>query len=149
MIRLIAATAVCAASIGAMAAAPAAADQPAVSEFESTGPAPMVTAACGFPVTRDIFITIKTFPAPETTTPFDRHAIIHATGTFTGPTGRSFSATTNDSILVRELSDGTLVEIDAGQTLSFRGRAYDFGGDAMTVSGQSINPASYCDQLAP
>jgi hypothetical protein len=149
MFRSLAAATICASSLVAGNAWPATADQPTVEVREISGPAPVVTAACGFPVTRHIYVTIKTFPAPETATPFDSHAVIHSTGTFTGPTGRGFDVTTNDNIMVRELADGTLVEIDTGQTLSFKGRVYDFGGDSTTVSGQSIDPTSYCGRLAP
>jgi hypothetical protein len=149
MLRLMAACVASAASVLAVTASPAHADQPTVQVRDISGPAPIVTAACGFPVTRHIHVTIKTFPATETPTPFDSHAIIQVTGTYTGPSGRGFDARTTDNIMVRELADGTLVEIDTGRTLSFTGRVYDFGGDSMTVSGLSIDPTSYCDQLAP
>jgi hypothetical protein len=149
MFRSIAACVLSAASLLVVGAAPAEAGQPTVLVREIYGPAPMVTAACGFQVTRHIYVTTRTFPATETATPFDSHVIIQVTGTFTGPTGRGFDIKTTDNIMVRELPDGTLVEIDTGRTLSFTGRVYDFGGDSMTVSGLSIDPTSYCDQLAP
>jgi hypothetical protein len=149
MFRSAAAVTVCTLALVGLNAWPATADPPTVRELEIVGPAPMISAACGFPVTRHIFVTIRTYPAPENATPFASHAVIHTTGTFSGPTGRGFSATTNDNVMVRELADGTLVEIDTGHTLSFTGRVYDFGGDSATVSGQTIPASSYCDALAP
>jgi hypothetical protein len=132
-----------------MTTAPANAGPPAVEVFDVEGPAPIVSTACGFAVTRQLHGTLRTFSAPETPSPLDSHALIQITGTYTGPTGRSFDVSTTNNILVRELADGTLVEVDSGRTLSFVGHAYDLGGEAETVHGQSIEATSYCDLLAP
>ncbi len=108
----------------------------------------MLSNACGFTVSPEMHIVIRTF-ATSAASPVRSREIIHVRATFTGPTGRSFTATTNNHITVRKQPDGSLVEVENGRTLFLSGRRLSVDGELLRVVGHTTDVAEYCAILAP
>ena len=105
--RLLCVLTACLASVVCF-ALPASADAPQVMEsahFE--GLAPVISAACGFKVTRVLDRYLVSYS--------DKHFMLITLAAFSGPTGRSFSATTKENVIVRTLPDGTSCTPSSGR----------------------------------
>ncbi len=138
---------VVAASVAAVVpvASPASADAPeVVVTLHAEGPAPALTAACGFEVTRLVDGYILRYS--------DKHLRGIVTSTWTGPTGRSFTVTNRQNLIVRELPDGTLVYSVSGHIgIQHVGHwLQSIPDETVLLSvGHDIPLTSYCDELSP
>jgi hypothetical protein len=84
-----------------------------------------LTATCGFGVTHVVDGYIFRYS--------DKHMRGIVTGTWTGPTGRSFTQTNPQNLILRKLPDGTLVYSISGQI-----------GITTTATGSSRSPTRLC-----
>lgn len=126
-------------------ASPASANAPeVVVRSHVEGPAPALTATCGFAVTRVVDVIVLRYSG--------KHMRGIVTGTWTGPTGRSFTQTNRQNSIVRELPDGTLVYSVSGHIsiLHVGHELQSFPDQIVLLSvGHEISLASYCDELSP
>jgi hypothetical protein len=128
------------------AASPASADAPeVVLRSHLAGPAPALTAACGFEVTRVVDVIVLRYS--------DKHMRGIVTGTWTGPTGRSFTQTNRRNSIVRGLPDGTLAYSVSGHIsilhVGHELQSFPDGDTVMLSVGHDVPLTSYCDELSP